>query len=59
MGSGSVASNIFNPDTRWRWVVSFRPWLLYPRGKSSLYLLDRRLGSQSRSGRTFQFLNFV
>jgi hypothetical protein len=33
-------------------VVSFTPQPLYPQGKSSWYLLDRRLGGpQSRSGR--------
>jgi hypothetical protein len=38
-------------DNRWRWVVSFAPQPLYPKGKSPRYPLDRRLGgSQSRSG---------
>jgi hypothetical protein len=37
--------------TSWRWVVSFTPQPLYPRGKSPRYPLDRRLGGpQSRSG---------
>jgi hypothetical protein len=37
--------------TSWRWVVSFTLRLLYPRGKSPRYPLDRRLGGpQSRSG---------
>jgi hypothetical protein len=38
---------------RWRWVVSLTPRPLYPRGKNTLYPLDRRLGgphSRSRSG---------
>jgi hypothetical protein len=30
--------------TSWRWVVSFTPRPLYPRGKSPRYPLDRRLG---------------
>jgi hypothetical protein len=30
--------------TSWRLVVSFTPQLLYPRGKSRQYPLDRRLG---------------
>jgi hypothetical protein len=38
--------------TSWRWVVSFTPLPLYPRGESPRYPLDRRLrGLQSRSGR--------
>jgi hypothetical protein len=36
----------------WRWVVSFTPRPLYPRGKSPRYPSDRRSdGPQSRSGR--------
>jgi hypothetical protein len=38
--------------TRWRWMVSFTPRLLYPQGKSTQYPLDRRLDEpQSRPGR--------
>jgi hypothetical protein len=43
---------------RWRLVVSFTPWPLYPQGKSLLYPLDRRLGgpqvawNTSAEGRT-------
>jgi hypothetical protein len=45
--SGVLASCILNLGTRWRWVVSFTLWPLYPR-----YPLDWRLcGLQSRSGR--------
>jgi hypothetical protein len=41
---------ILDVGTRWRWVVSFTPQLLYPRGKSPQYPLDKRLGGpQSRS----------
>jgi hypothetical protein len=40
----------FDLGTRWRWVGSFTPWPLYPRGKSFWYPLDRSLGGpQSRS----------
>jgi hypothetical protein len=42
-GSGGIAPCILDV-TRWRWVVSFTPWPLYPQGKSSWYPLDRRLG---------------
>jgi hypothetical protein len=35
-----------------RWVVSFTPWPLYSRGKSSRYPLDKRLrGPYNLSGR--------
>jgi hypothetical protein len=48
-GSGDMAPHT---DTRWRWVVGFTPWLLYPQGKSPWYPLVRRLGGpQNRSGR--------
>jgi hypothetical protein len=50
-GSGGLAPNI-NLDTGWRWVVSFTPRPLYPRGKSLRYPLGRRLDRpDSRSGR--------
>jgi len=52
LGSGCIAPLIINLGTRWRWVVSFTPRPLYPRGKSPWYPLDRRIcGPQSRSGR--------
>jgi hypothetical protein len=42
----------FDLGTSWRWVVSFTPLPLYPRGKRLRYPLVRRLGGpQSRSGR--------
>jgi hypothetical protein len=51
-GSGSIAARILDLGTRWRWVVSLTPRLLYAQGNSPWYPLDRRLGgSQSRSGR--------
>jgi hypothetical protein len=52
LGSGGIAPRILDFGNRWRWVVSFTPWPLYPQGKSPWYPLDRRLGgTQSRSGR--------
>jgi len=48
-GNGGVASCILNLDTRWRWMVSFTPWLLYPRENSPGTL---RIGGwmESRTG---------
>jgi len=43
-GSGGTNPLIPNRGTRWRWVVSFMPRLLYPRNKSPRYPLDRGLG---------------
>jgi hypothetical protein len=52
MGSGCIDVYFLGLVTSWRWVVSFTPRPLYPRGRSPLYPLDRRLGGpQSRSGR--------
>jgi hypothetical protein len=52
MGEWMYRSLILDLGTSWRWVVSFTPRLLYPRGKSPRYPLDRRLGGpQSRSRR--------
>jgi hypothetical protein len=49
--SGGTAPHILNLSIRWKWVVSFVPWPLYPSGKSPWYILDSRLGgSQSWSG---------
>jgi hypothetical protein len=49
--SGNIGPRIIDLGTRWRWVVSFTPRLLYPQGKSPLYPLDRRPGrTRSRSG---------
>jgi hypothetical protein len=51
-GSGCINPNFLDLGTSWRWVVSFTPLPLYPRGKSPRYPLDRRLGGpQSRSER--------
>jgi hypothetical protein len=57
-GSGSIIPRIIDFGTRWRWVVSFTPRLLYPQEKIPWYPLDRRLcGSQSRSWRfTFRII---
>jgi hypothetical protein len=50
--SGGIAPRIFDLGTRWRWVVSFTPRLLYSHGKSPWYPLSRRVGEpQNRSGR--------
>jgi hypothetical protein len=41
-----IAPHILNLGTRWRWVVSFMPWPLYPQGN---YLgLNRRLVGPQR-----------
>jgi hypothetical protein len=45
------STNSLTPGTRWRWVVSFTLWPLYPQRRSPWYPLDRRLGGpQSCSG---------
>jgi hypothetical protein len=45
-------STILDLGTRWRRVVSFKPLLFYPQGKSPQYPLDGRLGGpQSLPGR--------
>jgi hypothetical protein len=50
MGNGGITTCIFNLGTRWRWVVSFTPRPLYPRGMRHRYPLDRGLGgSQTQS----------
>jgi hypothetical protein len=49
----------FDLDTRWRWVVSFTPWPLYPQWKSPWYPVDRRLdGPQNRPGRGGEDKNY-
>jgi len=35
VGSGGIAARILDLCTRWRWVVSFTPWLLYPQALAS------------------------
>lgn len=37
--SRGVAPLIINLSTRWRWVVSFTSWLIYPQGKEYLVLV--------------------
>jgi hypothetical protein len=50
--SGGIDPRILNLGNRWRGVVSFTPWPLYPRGKRPRYPVDRRLGApQNRAGR--------
>jgi hypothetical protein len=49
--SGGISPRILDLGTRLRWVVSFTTQPLHPQGKSTWYLLERRLGGpQSRSG---------
>jgi hypothetical protein len=50
-GSGCIDPHILDIGTTWKWVVSFTPRPLYPRGKSPRNSLDKMLGGlQSRSG---------
>jgi hypothetical protein len=42
-GGAVIAPHILDLRTRWRWVVSFTPWPLYPQGKISWYPFYRRL----------------
>jgi hypothetical protein len=52
MGERKYSSTILDLEIKWKWSVSFTPPPLSPRGKSTRYQLDRRLGEpQSRSGR--------
>jgi hypothetical protein len=52
IGERTYSSTILELVTKWRWVVSFTPRLLYPRGKSPRYPLVRQLGGpQNRYGR--------
>jgi hypothetical protein len=41
---GCIDPHFLDLGTSWRWVVSFTPRPLYPRGKSLRYPLDWRLG---------------
>jgi hypothetical protein len=51
-GSEGIAQSTLDLGTRWRWVVSFTPRPLYPKGKGPWYKLDRRpYGPRSQSGR--------
>jgi len=53
LGSGGIVPHILDHGIRWRLVVSFTPWPLYPQGKSLWYPLDRRLAvPQGQSGQT-------
>jgi hypothetical protein len=48
----SGSRGLFDLGSTWRWVFSFTPRPLYPRGKSPRYPLDRGLGEpQKSSGR--------
>jgi hypothetical protein len=48
-GSGCIDPYFLDLDSSWRWIVSFTPRSLYPRGKSLRCPLDRSLGGP-RSG---------
>jgi hypothetical protein len=51
MGEWRCSSTIFYLATRWRWLFSFMPRPIYPRGKSPWHPFNRKLcGLQSRSG---------
>jgi hypothetical protein len=43
-GSVCIDPHFLDLGISWRWVVSFTPLPLYPRGKSPQHPLDRRLG---------------
>jgi hypothetical protein len=43
-GSGCIDPCFLDINTARRWLVSFIPWLLYPRGKSHRCPLDGRMG---------------
>jgi hypothetical protein len=54
------SSIILDHSIRWRWLVSFTPRPLYPRGKSPRYPLDMRFGEpQSQSGRSGEENNLL
>jgi hypothetical protein len=42
--SNRIATSILKPSTRWRRVINFMPWMLYPYVKRPQNPLDRRLG---------------
>ena len=42
--SNRTAPSIIKPSTRWRWVISFIPWMLYSYVKRIQNPLDRKLG---------------
>jgi hypothetical protein len=51
-GSGCIDPEFLDLGNSWRWVARFTPLPFYPRGKSTRYPLDRRLGGpQSRPAR--------
>jgi len=43
MGNGAIAQCILNLGTRWRWLDSLIPQLLYPWSKNPWYPLERKL----------------
>ena len=51
-GSNGIAPLILNLDTRWRCVVYFTRWPLYPRGRTT-YPLNRGLGGPQKQPGSF------
>jgi hypothetical protein len=49
-GSGYIDPHLPNLGTRWRWVVSFTPRVLYPRGWSPRYPLGGPWNPSGRRG---------
>jgi hypothetical protein len=47
---------VFNLGTRLMWVISFKPQLLYSRGKSPLYPLHRRSGGPQSTSCKLEYL---
>jgi hypothetical protein len=57
---GGTAPGILNFGTMWRWLVSFLPRSLYPRGKCPQYPFKRRIGDpQSRLERGREHFLFL
>jgi hypothetical protein len=57
-GSGGIAPRILDLGSGWRWVVSFTPQQLCSQGMSPRHPLDRLVGTESRSGRGGEEINF-
>jgi hypothetical protein len=46
-------------DTRWRWVLSFTPWLLYPWENKFQHRSDRRLAGPQNWPGNFEEVSFI
>jgi hypothetical protein len=53
MGEWKYSFPILGLGTRWKWVISFTPLPLYPRGNNPQYPLDRRLGGPRNREKSF------